>query len=331
MKALKIVVIILVVIIAAIMIPPLFMPSQLNIEISRVMKAQPEVIWDQVNCLENWEKWDLWHQDSNMVGRYEGPACGEGAKNIWTYRNMDDGGSQTIIQSREYEYLQTFLDFQKMGTAESEMFLEKTEDGTKVTWTLVSDASYPVMRWINALMVAPGVRKAYTDGLANLDELTRDMKPMPKYQTGEISITLVESMPAIAIKVTATEEEMDNAMGITLGRLMQYGGQNMVGPPFSIWHEYVGPTFVFDTGIPVAKPMKGADDIRSVKTYGGKVVKAVHTGSYETTQYSWEAMDAFIKENSLQSNGDPYEVYLTDPMAEPDPAKYVTELYWPIK
>ena len=160
MKALKIVMIILVVIIAIIMIPPLFMPSKLNIEITRVLKAQPEVIWDQVNCLENWEKWDLWHQDSNMVGRYEGPACGEGATNIWTYRNMDDGGSQTIIDSREYEYLQTFLDFQKMGTAQAEMFLEKTEEGTRVTWTLVSDASYPVMRWINTLMVAPGVKKA---------------------------------------------------------------------------------------------------------------------------------------------------------------------------
>lgn len=331
MKALKIVIIILVVIVAIILIPPLFMPSQLNIEISRVIKAQPEVVWDQVNCLENWEQWDLWHQDTNMVGHYEGPACGVGAKNVWTYKNMDDGGSQTIVESREYEYLKTFLDFQKMGTAESEMFIEKTDEGTKVTWTLVSDASYPVMRWINALMVAPGVKKAYTEGLANLDELTKDMKPAPKYSTGEISITLVKSFPAIALRVTAAETEIGNAMGEALGQLMAVAGDFMAGPPFAIWYKYDGSPFEFDNGIPVSKNVPVDGDIRSIKTYEGKAVKAAHIGSYETTQFSWEAIMKYMEENSLQPNGDPYEVYITDPGSEPDPGKWITELYMPIK
>lgn len=331
MKALKIVIIILVVIVAIIMVPPLFMPAKLNVEISRVLEAQPEVIWDQVNCLENWEQWDLWHQDSNMVGKYEGPACGEGAKNTWTYKNTDDGGSQTIVEAKEYEYIKTFLDFQKMGTAEAEMFLEKVDDGTKVTWTLVSDSPYPIMRWVNTLLVGPGVTDAYTDGLANLDELTKDMKVEPKYTTGEISITLVKAMPALALRVTAATEEMATAMESAFGQLFAFGAENMAGPPFAIWYEYEGPTFVFDNCIPVTKVIPGEGDIKSIMTYEGKVVKVAHTGSYESTQYSWGAMEKYVQENSLQTNGDPYEVYLTNPEQEPDPNKWVTELYWPIK
>lgn len=331
MKALKIVIIILVVIIAIILVPPLFMPSQLNIEISHVAKAQPEVIWDQVNCLENWEQWDLWHQDTTMVGTYEGPACGVGAKNIWTYKGRNDGGSQTIVESKEYEYLKTFLDFQEMGTAESEMFLERTDEGTKITWTLVSDASYPVGRWINTLMVVPGVNKAYTEGLANLDELTKDMKLVPKFTTGDISITLVKSMPAIALRVSASEEEIGNAMGQAFGQLMAVAGGNIAGPPFSIWYKYDGSPFEFDNGIPVSKNIAVSGDIKSIKTYEGKVVKASHIGSYETTQYSWEAVMKYMEENSLEPNGDPYEVYVTDPGSEPDPAKWITEIYMPIK
>jgi len=331
MKALKIVIIILVVIVAIILIPPLFMPSQLNIEVSRVLKAQPEVIWSQVNCLENWEKWDIWHQDTNMAGHYEGPACGEGAKNVWTYKNMEEGGSQTIIESREFEYIKTFLDFQKMGTAESEIFFEKVEDGTKITWTLVSEASYPVRRWVNALMVIPGVNKAYTEGLANLDELTKDMKPEPAYQTGEFATVSVDAKPAIVLRIKATGPEIGNAMEQAFGQLMAVGATSMAGYPFSIWYDYMNDTMEFDCGLPVAAKMAEQGDIRNIMTYGGRVATVTHTGTYESTQYSWEKLQKYMQENNLEPNGDPYEVYITDPSDEPDSTKWVTKLFWPVK
>ena len=140
MKALKIVIIILVVLLAIFLIPPLFMPSEMYLEETKVLSAPKEIVWDQVNCLENWEEWDIWHKDTSLVGYYEGPACGKDAKNIWDMKNSDDGGSQVIVESREYEYIKTFLDFREMGTAESEFMFETVEDGTKVTWNFKSDS-----------------------------------------------------------------------------------------------------------------------------------------------------------------------------------------------
>ena len=43
------------------------------------------------------------------------------------------------------------------------------------------------------------------------------------------------------------------------------------------------------------------------------------------------AMQEYMEANSLVDNGPPYEVYITDPGQEPDPTKWITELYWPIK
>ena len=40
---------------------------------------------------------------------------------------------------------------------------------------------------------------------------------------------------------------------------------------------------------------------------------------------------SYIKDNNLEMNGAPYEVYVTDPQDVPDPSKWITELYWPIK
>jgi effector-binding domain-containing protein len=36
-------------------------------------------------------------------------------------------------------------------------------------------------------------------------------------------------------------------------------------------------------------------------------------------------------DHAMELNGDPYEVYITDPASEPDETKWVTELYWPVK
>jgi len=295
------------------------------------MEAQPEVIWDQVNCLENWEFWDTWHQDTNMTGSYEGPECGVGAKNVWTYKNSEDGGSQTIVESKDYEYIKTELAFVGMGTATSEFFFEKTEEGTKVTWNLKGDGSYPIMRWVNALMISPGVNQAYEDGLNNLNEHTKDMEPMAKYSSGEISTKEVTSQEAISIRVTATMEEMGDKMGEAFGQLMQAAGAQMAGPPFAIWYVWEGDVFEFANCLPVVAPISGLDGIESIKTYEGKVITITHTGAYETTHHSWDLLQKEVEEQGLETNGDPYEVYLTNPQEEPNPDNWVTELYWPIK
>jgi effector-binding domain-containing protein len=335
MKALKIVTIILIVILAIFLIPPLFMPSEMYVEKSLVLKAQPEVIWDQVNCLNKWEAWDLWHQDTNMTGYYEGPECGVGAKNIWKYKNVDDGGTQTIVESREYEYVKTLLDFQKMGTADAEIFLEKTEGGTKVTWNIRSDSPYPIGRWIITTMVKPEVGKSYEKGLKNLNELTMNMKPKAKFKTGEVKVVEVNSQMAIGIKVESGMENMSEMMGSSFGKLMDYigkSGAQPAGMPFAIWYQWQDSAkFIYECAIPVASKLKGEGDIRFFNTYRGKAVTAEHWGNYDTSGNSWEAVMKYVEDNKLEANGDPYEVYVTDPATEPNPEKWLTVLYHPVK
>jgi effector-binding domain-containing protein len=335
MKALKIVTIILIVILALFLIPPLFMPSELYVEKTMVLKAQPEVIWEQVNCFKNWDSWDYWHQDTSMTGYVEGPECGVGNKNIWKDKNSDEGGSQTIVESRENEYIKTELDFGPMGTAYSEMQLEKVEGGTKITWNLSSGGAYPFVRWINAMMIKPEVEKAYETGLKNLDELTMNMKPKPKFRTGEVKISEVKSQMALGIKVESGMENMGDIMGTNYGKLMDYIGKTgaqMGGTPFAIWYQWEDTAkFVYDCAIPIVNKVKGEGDIRLFNTYEGKVATAEHWGDYSTSGESWGILMKYVEDNKLEANGNPYEVYMTDPGTEPNPEKWLTVMYFPVK
>jgi effector-binding domain-containing protein len=335
MKTLKIVTVILAVILGVFLIPPLFMAKETKVTKTKVLKASPEIIWEQVNCLKNWESWDEWHQDTNLVGRYEGPECGVGAKNIWTYKNTSDGGTQTIVESRENEYLRTELEFAGMGTAVAEFFMEKAEEGTKVTWNLTAPAPYPIFRWISTVMIKPEVGKSYEKGLEKLDEITMNMKPKPKYKTGEVRITEVTGQKSVGLKVESGMVNMSYTMGESYGKLMDYiekTKNQLAGTPFAIWYQWEDTAkFVYECAVPVVNKVKGEGDIRFFDSYTGKAVTTEHWGDYATSGNSWTAVMKYVEENKLESNGEPFEVYITDPTTEPDPQKWLTMLYFPVK
>jgi len=138
-------------------------------------------------------------------------------------------------------------------------------------------------------------------------------------------------MNALAIKSEVTMEGMPDAMGGAFQQLMEFGGAQMTGPPFAIWYKWEGDVFEFDNCIPVATAIPGNDVIKNITTYAGKTVSVSHTGAYETTHHSWAALQEYVTNNNLETNGEPYEVYLTNPQEEPNPDNWITELYWPIK
>ena len=307
------------------------MPGKMDIEKSLVMVAEPEVIFEQVNCFPNWTPWTPW-ADYAINVTYEGPACGQGSTMRW-----DDGGgksSQTILESIEYELIRTELNFMEQGLSWSDWTFEKTDTGTLVTWNLTGDAKYPFGRWINVLFISPEVGKSYVQGLNALNEYTKDMKPEEGYFTGEVATKEVLSHNALAIRINCTMGEIEEAMSESINQLMTEigrAGQIMTGPPFAIWYKWEVEEFEFDNCIPVSKLINPSEGIRAIQTYSGKVASVLHTGHYNTSGNSWMVLESWVKENNLESNGDPWEVYLTNPQDEPDATKWVTELVWPVK
>lgn len=333
MKAIRIIFILVVIIVAIVFIGALFMPSHLHVEKSMVMKAEPEVIFEQVNCFDNWEPWMPWRE---MIAEQtvEGPECGVGSKQVWK-NEKGSSGSQTIVESREYSYIKTELDLMDQGTATSEWRFEPADEGTLVTWNLTSDAPYPIGRWVTILFIEPEVDKSYDQGLTSLNDYTKDMKPHPKWKTGEIRVETLKSQRALATKTKVAMEEMDTKMEECFDKVnetIQKYNLQMTGAPFAIWHEWnEDGESTMECGIPVSKPVKITGDVRVISTYRGKVVTALHAGSYETSGNTWEALDKYIEENNLEVNGAPWEVYLADPSNEPDPEKYRTQIYYPVK
>lgn len=120
-------------------------PSELKISRSTTMRAQPELIFKNVNVLHNWEAWSPWEKmDPAARKTYEGPPEGVGATCAWSGNNQIGQGRMTIIESRPFELVRFQLDFLKpIKVSNSAVFTFKPEGReTVVTWTMYGKSNF---------------------------------------------------------------------------------------------------------------------------------------------------------------------------------------------
>ena len=55
-----------------------------------------------------------------------------------------------------------------------------------------------------------------------------------------------------------------------------------------------------------------------------------HVGPYDTMADTYTQLLAWAADNGLELATGMWEVYLSDPSAEPDPATWRTEVFWPV-
>jgi Polyketide cyclase / dehydrase and lipid transport len=170
MQALKKIGLVVLALIAVLFVISLFLPSKVTVVRSAVLKAPAPVVFEQVNMLQNWERWSPWHTiDPQMLLSYEGPDSGKGAKYNWFSKHPDVGnGSVTITESIPNQRVDIKMVFEGQGDGLSLYQFEETPEGTKVTWTMESEmGDNPIGKYFG-LMLDGLVGPDFERGLENL-------------------------------------------------------------------------------------------------------------------------------------------------------------------
>jgi len=160
------------------------------------------------------------------------------------------------------------------------------------------------------------------------------VKEIEKKDEIKVMVEEVKIQQILSIRRKVEMKRIGEEMGSMYGELMTYIEKNkykVSGVPIAIYHEWSFEMNDIECGIPVEGSVKSTKNISISKSYEGKVVTAIHIGSYDKVTPVWMAIDKYIKDNKLEENGAPWEEYITDPQAEPDSTKWQTKLYQPIK
>jgi effector-binding domain-containing protein len=149
----------------------------------------------------------------------------------------------------------------------------------------------------------------------------------------DYAIRTLTPQPIMSIRGWTTAAELSKSIGERLPAVWRYvrevGGM-IAGPPFTRYHAIEGERVDLEAGLPVRSGLPARGEIRPGELPGGEVAVATHVGPYEGLPATGAALAKWVAARGRTAAGPNWEVYVTDPGTEPNPANWRTEILKPL-
>lgn len=151
-----------------------------------------------------------------------------------------------------------------------------------------------------------------------------------------IEVRTLKSQPVVSVRRDTSLDQLQAAFQDILPTVFNFlksRGLTPTGPPFGRYHCFRPEKIDLEAGLPVEKAPSLTDEdgpLQASELPGGEAAVLMHVGPYDDLKRTYDALEAWFAENGREAAGGPWELYVTDPGAEPDPQKWQTEVIWPI-
>jgi effector-binding domain-containing protein len=330
---LKRIVMVIVALAVLIAVGGLLLPRIVHVSRSVSIERPASEVFAVIDSFQLFPKWSPWQDlDPNMHQSAAGPREGVGAKLVWSGNDKVGSGTQLITAAVPNQFVDSDLDFGKMGVAKSRMILSPIDSGTLVTWTLDTDmGASPIGRYFGLAMdhmIGPDFAK----GLAKLKTLAESLPNQDIAGLDVVSVQL-NAVPVLLTSEVAAPDGIAKAYTDGFSRIGKFMAKNKLtqsGPPFSIDAAQAPGSYSFEAGIPVDRgDAAAADEIRIDRSYAGKALKTVHTGAYAQMLATHDKLLAYLSAHGYARNGAVFYRFVDDPGDTPEPQLH-TEIYAPI-
>ncbi|BBF99261.1 MULTISPECIES: GyrI-like domain-containing protein [Pseudonocardia] len=150
---------------------------------------------------------------------------------------------------------------------------------------------------------------------------------------GEPQLITTEPAVTAVVRGVVSADELptfyDRAFGV-LPATVAAQGITAAGPAFGLYHGLPGATFDLEVGFPTDRAVDTDGEVVAGGLPGGRTARLVHAGSFDGLGSAWQRLGAWIAGQGLTPGDTFWEVYLTEPTPEMDPADLRTELNWPV-
>ncbi len=347
MRALKTILIIVFAVLALLIILGLAGPDRYRVERATTIAATPDEVYRYVSMLARMKEWGPRQEmDRDQVQTIEGTDGTVGA--IWTWRGDTVGvGSQRIVAMEANRRVTCELHFIEPFESKSmvDYELEQRGDSTRMVWTMSGENNF-MGRIMGVFVDMDGMIGAdFERGLAKLkamvegahaEALTADAEhTVDGYRIETITNgeqvyigTRNKKLKWNAMQPFFAAQFAAAAVAVSEAKL------ELAGAPSAVYWEWNEQERTAD--LMAAMQVKGVagTEVKGFTTHvipAGRMLKVAYYGNYDGSMKAHMAMDKYILDKGLTHYGNVIEEYVTDPMAEPDTAKWLTNVYYMVK
>ena len=233
----------------------------------------------------------------------------------------DENGKQTIIESADYHYIKTKLEFSGFDNPSYGTWVFDEVDGTtKVTWSMDTDMGWNLIGRAFGLFFESMVGSDFEAGLSNLKQVAEQIAEKATIEIEREKIATPVWM--ISMKQTVSSSGIDTIHQYIYSIIGKYMNDNKIeatGSPLSVYYSMTSDSIALEAGIPIKDSIKIKDkNIRLGKINPCNVISAMHFGKYDNLPATHALINSWIVENESAVVGAPWEVYITDPSQEKD-------------
>ena len=131
------------------------------------------------------------------------------------------------------------------------------------------------------------------------------------------------------VPVTQLADFFDRSFG-AVAAFTSKQNVEIIGPAFALYHSAPSDAADLEVGFPTAQRVEPADGVEAGSLPAGRAARLVHHGGYDALGSSWGQLERWMREQGLEPAPSFWEVYVTEPSPDMDPADLRTELVWPI-
>ena len=214
-----------------------------------------------------------------------------------------------------------------------------TDGSTEVTWN-IKGKNLPFAFKIYATVMG-GMEKQigphFERGLTMLDSVLQ--VEMKAYSINVEGVTQHSGGYYLYNTTSCKFSEFEKNMKEMLPQVGAYAithNVTMAGPPFILYHKWdeENDAMIFSCCVPTnSKIISDEPGILTGRLKSFRTVKTVLKGNYDNLKEAWDTTMTYISDNDLEmiEGGPMLETYITDPMSQTNPAKWVTEIYAAVK
>ena len=339
MKALKSLLLLLLILVIGVSIYIAVQPNSYEVTRTKTIKAPPSVIYNTVVDFKTWNSWSSWVETNPEIVVTLGDTT-KGVGGSYTWNENGDEGYMTTTDTNTDTSITQEMQFATYPKSDVNWdFKSNTDGSTDVTWTISGDnLPFGFKMWAAfSGGMEQEVGPEYERSLELLDSVVQaDMKV---YSITVEGITQHSGGYYLYNTASCKFSDFEKNMTAMLPKVGAYAithNVTMAGPPFILYHKWdeENDTVMFSTCVPTnSRIITDEAEILTGNLESFRAVKTVLRGNYDNLKEAWDTTMAYISTNNLEmvEGGSMLETYLTDPMNELNPAKWVTEIYVEVK
>lgn len=313
-----------------------------SVESSRVINAPTTMLYREVADFSNWKTWSAWSDLEGMKMNLSENTSGEGAALIWEAEDLRDGKIITISAIPYNQIEQRLIMKTSMGEAEGTILwtFEPEDDKTRVTWSLSGSQTFKekLAFTLQDKDFTEIFQPVFENSLKDLEKGV--IRKMEKYSINVDGVTEHGGGYYMYTTTAAKLGEVNRNASKMIEQVSIYMKENNIsinGKPFVIYNQRDerNGTTIFSAAVPTPSQVITPAGSPVLNGYLSlqKVVKTTLKGNNKNAAEAWEKTYRYIEENSLEvePQGQPFEIYITNPLKVDNPAMWVTEIYIPVK